>query len=90
MIIGKWLGLWCLTPLSHLYCGDRVIGGGNRSTQRKPLTCCKLLTNFYHIMLYRVHLAMSGIRTHNHVKICMDSSGCFFFFLSKLLETICL
>jgi hypothetical protein len=22
------------------------IGGGNRSTMRKPLTCCKLLTNF--------------------------------------------
>ena len=31
----------------HLY---RVIGGGNRSTQRKPLT-------LYHIMLYRVRLA---------------------------------
>jgi len=22
------------------------IGGGSLSTQRKPLTCCKLLTNF--------------------------------------------
>ena len=80
MIMGKWWGLWCLTPLSHLYCGDRVIGGGNQSTQRKPLTCCKLLTNFYHIMLYRVHLAMSGIQTHNHVKICMDFSGMIFFY----------
>jgi hypothetical protein len=30
---------------------------GNRSTQRRPPTCCKSLRNFYHIMLYRVHLA---------------------------------
>ena len=32
------------------------IGGGNRSTLRKPPTCRKSLTNFYHIMLYRVQL----------------------------------
>jgi len=41
------------------------IGGGNWSTRRKPPTCRKTLTNFYHIMLYRVHLAMNGVRTHN-------------------------
>jgi hypothetical protein len=35
------------------------IGEGNQSTQRKPLT------NFNHIMLCCVQLAMSGIRTHN-------------------------
>ena len=69
---GSWL--WCLTPLLTIFQlyhrrGTNIvtvsfIGGGNRSTQRKPPTRRKPLTN-YHIMLYRVHLAMSGIRTYN-------------------------
>ena len=40
--------LWCLTPLStifQIYRGG-FIGGWNRRTRRKPLTCRKSLTNF--------------------------------------------
>ena len=43
------LGVWCLAPLStilHLYRGIMFIGGGNRSTQKKPPTCRKSLTSF--------------------------------------------
>jgi hypothetical protein len=42
-------------------------GEGNRSARRKPLTCHKSLTNFitYFIMLYWIHLVISGIQTHN-------------------------
>ena len=42
-------GLWCLTSLStifQLYRGFRFIGGGNRSTRRKPPTYRKSLTTF--------------------------------------------
>jgi len=35
--------LWCSTPLSTIFLS--FIGGGNRSTQRKPLICRKSLTN---------------------------------------------
>jgi cytochrome b561 len=37
-----------------------LICGGNPSTRRKPPTCRKSLTNFYHIMLYWIHLTWAG------------------------------
>jgi hypothetical protein len=39
-----------------------VIGRGN---QIKPPTCRKSLTNFIHIILHRVQLAMNGVRALN-------------------------
>jgi hypothetical protein len=58
---------WCVPiglELSISIVDVSFISGGNRSTQRNPPTYRKSQKNFI-TMLYRVHHAMSGIRTHN-------------------------
>ena len=55
------LGLWCFTQLLYFsYIVVSFIGGGSWSTPSKPPICRKSLTNFYHIMLQRIHLARCG------------------------------
>ena len=74
----RWLG-WCLTPLSTIIISAiswqsallMEQPGVPRESHRLPQVIDKL----YHIMLYRVHLAMNGDRTHNFGAIGTDCTG---------------
>jgi hypothetical protein len=50
-IFTAWFGVWCLMPLSTIF-----LENPEQTTDLSQVT-----DKFYHIMLYRVHLNMSGI-----------------------------